>query len=342
MSCEDIEDCLETSTTINNITNEITNINQTIIQREEDCGCGGGNVLPEPPEDWNGETPSGDSSVCGSAFAIADGIISVIEDTDTANTSSDLADWIANFLFASGGFSVQIALLLWELIDANADVDLITNVQASRAKIAEAFFCALLDRDTARANIVADGTFNANAKTAILAALDCILTAQLEEWAFIGANTLSEACEDFCSWVVVWDFDGSYVPVGDEDLIISGDTWQVAGGTYSPTDGYIGGIDTWTISKDLPPDCKFGEIIHNCNRIPGCQWVDIRKWSGTAWSPSARVINTTPFNQIWGANVQEQSQLKFEHNHGLCGPTPPYGSRTHWVRAEGTGAMPRE
>lgn len=351
MTCEDIEDCLGDSPTITSIENNITTIQQTIIQQEEDCGCGGGMVNPEPPADWNGIGVSGSNAVCGSAFYITDKLIEFITNLKNQQTSGTLENWLVNFLFASGGASSVLAMVLWDWIAANPDANLITNLNASRAKIAEKFFCNLLDVNAAKEAIVADLTINANVRTAVKDAIECTLQSAFDNWAFIGSKVKNEDCSSMCTWTVVWDFAGTYVPDGSETAIYHGNTWTVSSGEFVSGVGYRGIADIWEISKTLPPDCRVLTMVHNANRNALCTAVDIKSWyRGTdgfqaeQYTNNARILSATPVNQLWtvlpAGTGAEMSQMKFRHDHFLCSPSSAYGSESHWVKMTGKGARP--
>lgn len=354
MSCEDIEDCLEESVVINeiitnvtNVTNEVTNINTT-IEDIEDCGCGG-NVYPDEPVDYNQPSPINPeiSGICNAAYQIANGLRDNLYTIVTGGTPPTYIEWL-NTLLGATGYVAELLRLFWSYVIGQPEIEDLENaLNDTFEEIAEIFFCNLLDRELVRAAIEAS-TMAEIAKDYWLASLDATSDALLNKWAFLGAETGENTCFHMCNWTVVWDFDGTYVPDGNEDAIFSGDTWEVVNGEFVDGIGYRGLADSWYITHPLPPDCAVVSMVHNVNKNEPCSAVDIATtWRGTSGtgtveiSPDARVLSDTPVSQNWTVYSAVLDHMTVLHNHFFCGGDN-YGSQTHWLKMTGTGSRPSQ
>lgn len=354
MSCEDIEDCLETSPTIEAINTEITNVSNsvTIVEDElaeiEDCGCGG-NVYPDAPVDYNQPSPISPeiSGICNAAYQIANGLRDNLYTIVTGGTPPTYIEWL-NTLLGATGYVAELLRVFWGYVIGQPEIEDLENaLNDTFEEIAEILFCNLLDRELVRAAIEAS-TMPAIAKDFWIASLDATSDALLNKWAFLGAETGESTCFHMCNWTVVWDFDGSYVADGNEDAIFSGNTWEVVNGEFVEGLGYRGLADSWYITHQLPPDCAVVSMVHNCNKNEPCSAVDIATtWRGTSGtgtveiSPDARVLSNTPVSQNWTVYSAVLDHMTVLHNHFFCGGDN-YGSQTHWLKMTGTGSRPSQ
>lgn len=352
VSCEDVEDCLEESEIIANINTEITNIENSVtvineqIEGIDDCGCGG-NVYPPDPENYDQPSPIDPekSGICNAAYYIVDQLWLFMYTIAYTDPIPSYIEWL-NAMLGATGYVAELLRQFWDLLIANPDLEALENaINDSKEELAELFFCNLLNRDAVRDGIVAS-SMDEIAKEYWLAALDATSDAKLNQWAFLGAETGESTCFHMCNWTVVWDFSGTYVPVGGEDAIYSGDTWEVVNGEYNSGVGYTGLLDSWYITHPLPPDCAVVSMVHNCNKNELCSAVDISStWRGTSGtdpeelSPEARVLSNTPVDQNWTVYSAVLDHMTFVHNHFFCGGDN-YGSQSHWVKMTGTGSRP--
>lgn len=357
VACEDVEDCLETSVIINTLETNIATLetNVTTITNQvneiEDCGCGG-NTYPEgaPSYEDEGVTPES-SAVCGAAYYIAAKLLahiaSVLSDAETIS----LDEFLENFL-TLGGFQAGALKILWDYVIANAYPTLAAEVAATQDIVAEAFFCNLLDRDLARAEIEANTTLSAEVKATLLSGLDSVSDGKLAMWAFVGGEANEADCSGMCEWVIAWDFDGSYVPQDDENAIYTGDHWVPSGATYSGAGGYTGFTDVWSIGHALPPSCKVTSMQTNVNKNAPCTSVQTSvTWRGTSGTDAPSQTNeqtclsNEPITQNWtilpaGVGAELENML-VQSDHFLCGGDN-FGSQVRWIRMAGTGARPSE
>lgn len=347
MSCEGLEDCLEESTIITNINTEITNINNTVNEME-DCGCGGNTYPPTPSPDEQDE--EGFSKLCGAAWYIADKIIAQTSDF-AANAGTDsLEGFLLNFL-GNSGYTAQILSLVYQFWQDNDFAELDADIEETQAELAELLFCNQLDKDAFRQAVVDSETIPDGAvKDAILQSIDATNNSLWEQWVFIGGETRQEDCSGFCEWDVVWVFKaGSYTPDETENAIYEGDNWEKSGCNFDAGNGYVGLIDTWNISHDLPADCKVRTMVTGVAKNAPCTAVDISvTWRGTSGedAPSQtdeqRCLSNSLCEQDWtilplGVGAELDSMM-VQSNHFLC--DEEFGSQVFYVRMTGTGSRP--
>lgn len=340
--CEDVEDCLESSEIIADLNQQIIDLTEKVKELEHEAD-NGGSPLPDNPD----MADSGDS-VCRGANFIAQRLSDALADYWDQAASLTLEEFVSALLSAASiGFIP--ATSFWQFVFTLSSPGLKDDALEHVDDIAQAFFCANWEIEAAKDRINEDPDLTTNEKALWIVTIELYRQGQIDEWGHVG--TLSESdydCTGGCPWVVVWDFDGSYVPIGDEDAIYTGNTWEVSGGNYFGDQGYVGNNDVWQIRKDLPEQCKVGPWVHRVNKNVLCLAVDIavtwRGISGTdpeSFSPEGRVLNNPddPYSQFWGGIPAVLSEMKIRHDHFFCGGDH-YGSQTRWVRMTGTGVMP--
>jgi len=351
MSCEDIEDCLETSPTIEEINNQITDINTTIIEIENNITIidddGQGNTGVNPPS-YDLPATAGDnysSAACNAAYFMADKILEFIaewwEDASTID-----AQELALKIIGLGGFRMEAFNEFLAYVFAVSTPTLPEDALDYRDNLAEAFFCNNLTRQEAANAISVDAGVPEPVKSALSYAINFITQDKLNQWAYVAdLGTDVNDCSEMCSWTVVWDFTGAYEPISDE-TIYTGDTWSVYNGEYVPTVGYGGLLDTWGIQHSLPKDCRIAQMQVNHNKNVPCASVRERViWRGTSgtdaegFTSDATILSNTPTTGDWDLHSAEINDMDIQHDHFLC--DEQYGSQIHWVKMSGTGAKPQ-
>lgn len=341
LDCNDIENCLETSPTITNIENNITNIENNITNitnaQAECCetASNGGNVYPDPPE----QASEGNKTCESAAYIAAQLKTQMLELWDAAQilTLQEFIDGLTNIFL----FNFPSAIGFYQYALTIADPTLGADAAAYEEDIKLALFCADLNIEEAK-EIIQESPIPSNEKALWIAVMDNFTQGQYNDWIMLGSLGETNAdCSDGCPWIVVWDFDGSYQPLGNEDAIYSGDTWMVEGGGYLANVGYQGLVDDWNIKKNLPQQCKVWEHHWNVNRNSACLAVDMfRLRADGEWGNSHRVLSETPVDWPMGAINEVQTQIGLRHNHFICGSPPMYGSQIHYAILIGSGAMP--
>lgn len=210
LDCEDVEDCLGTSTIINliagdittnetNITNNETNI--TINEGDITTITGGGvdtNVYPDLP------TLQEPDLLCGASYRIAQELIDFVEQTvlDVIAIAADA--WVLGILFL-GNWTALTLMIFWDYILDNEPSLSGVDFDVYLDQLAEAFYCAELDIDQAIADL--DPAIPELHRNALIYSFQGITFAQVALWAFVGGLDDSNDCSSFdCPWCYEWDF----------------------------------------------------------------------------------------------------------------------------------------
>lgn len=349
VDCDDVEPCIDSSPTIIEIENNLTEITNNFNDYTDTSETPIGNEYPPAPDFYTPGSTGSNSALCGAAFYTADQIISILTDTYNKESTNSYQTWFANLVTVGGGFFLQLAIDLWAWFVALSDGSFITNLNASRAKIAQAFFCNDFNIPAARADIVADATMNANVKTAVLKLMDSLIPAKWLQWRVIGATTQNDDCGAFCDpWTIVYVFKtGSYTPAAG-DIIIDGDTWTKSNCLYSSSRGYYGSTaNIWTITHNLPPDAQVTTQYIQAARPPsgtsvqvGCWWRGATGTGSVAITPLVTVAAAPPAGTLCTfslVNAELASVLGYMDNFGSG---TPFDSEIHWIKLVGRGSTP--
>lgn len=218
MSCEDVEDCLETSVivtniennittiegdvtnvtnTVNNHTTEINNLNENVNEIVENTVSNEFPDYPEPVQSFN--------AYCGSAWALANYFHDFIQDVITDAGTITFAEFVA-LIIQLQGFKFTIVKALWDFIIVNINPNLSTEVTDARQKVAEHIFCNELDMAQARADIIADGTITSDAEATYVSAIDALTDAKLNELVYLGSLDESQDCSGLGCGCAFYDF----------------------------------------------------------------------------------------------------------------------------------------
>lgn len=346
--CEDVENCLETSTIINILIQQITNLNQQIINLNQQIEVieneqESGNQLPPTPD----MSESGNDA-CKAANYIANRLADKLIEYWQQASNLSLEEFV-NALMSFISFGFIPSTNFWQFVYTLSNPNLANEAVAKKDRIALAFFCANLDIEEAKENINNDPILTTLEKAFWIVTIELFRQGQIDEWGLIGTlSTNTYDCTGGCPWVVVWDFAGNYVPVGDETAIYTGNKWTVSNGEFVASVGYRGIQDTWTITKDLPEQCRVISMVHRCSKNELCAADDVRSWwRGTdglqveQYTAQSRVLSNAPFSQNWSVNAV-MSEMRFQHDHFFCSPASAFGSKSHYVRMVGRGVMPTE
>jgi len=198
----DVENCIVVSPTIINITNNVTNNTTNITNNTNNVtlntfdidlinnGDISINVYPPPPTQV---TPD---RLCGASWYISEQLDDLIQQTIIDEPLMSLADWLLKVLAESGIFGAA-AKILFDFIEDSVNPNLSTEVTDAIPEVAEAVFCATLDRTVMITNINANLIMTADAKTAYIDAIDSVTDGTLALWAFIGEQDLTRDCSLF-------------------------------------------------------------------------------------------------------------------------------------------------
>lgn len=360
MSCEDIEDCLETSATIIDINNQIITINDsvTIINEQvtvinesisdiEDCGCGG-DIFPDtpPPTQTDGQANPYSSAQCNIAWYIAEKVNETLHEWWTDWSTITFQEFVEGFALGTG-FNFNFVNELYGLYVAYGNPDIPDDADAAVAFLAEALFCEKLDIDAAINHIFEAEDPSDEVKNAWYNVLKSYTSGKYAQLVYAGSTTYGHDCSEMCgTWTVWYMFDDSVPESAEGDTIINGDSWSADNAHWDEGIGYTGIEDVWSIGKTLPYDCVLHSMVVNGNKNAPCANVkESVTWRGTsgtdpeAQSPEGTIISNTPVDRDWTLFDAEIHNMTIVHDHGiLCGGS--YGSQIHWVKLVGSGARP--
>jgi len=203
IDCADIENCLETSTIINNIEGDVVTIQGSVSAVEGDITTinkqitiinqsAQYNIYPPAPDPETEPDP-----YCGTSWYIAEYLNAYIQDVITDALTLTWQE-VAIGLLGIGGFDASLAKLLWDYIIASANPTLDDECIAGIEEIAELFFCNnLLVADVITA-INASGTLTTGAKQAYTKAIESLTVSKFSELIYLGSLDESRDCSSFC------------------------------------------------------------------------------------------------------------------------------------------------
>ncbi len=239
LDCDEVEDCLETSTIITIIEGEIT-INETdiinntteITENETNItniitGGNDSNVYPVLP------TEDDPDQLCGAAHKIALEIIVLTEQTVLDVGLLTLSSWLLALLGIGGWLATNLSLL-WTYILANEIALTGVDFDVYQDQVAEALYCA--DLDMPQAIIDLDTGIPALRRDALIKAMQSVTDAQIALWAFIGSLDDTQDCSAYIcpDWCQTFDFKAAPhglvgLPFGGSPsaaLWVSGSGWK--------------------------------------------------------------------------------------------------------------------
>lgn len=202
MSCEDVEDCLETSTIINTIEGDVTSIQGSVSAVESDITTineqitiinqsAQYNIYPPAPDPISDPDP-----YCGTAWYIAEYLNAYIQDVIVDALTLTWQE-VAIGLLGIGGFDASLAKLLWDYIIASANPDLDDECTVAIETVAEAFFCndLLISPTLTQINASALTT---GAKQAYTKAIESLTASKFSELIYLGSLDETRDCSAFC------------------------------------------------------------------------------------------------------------------------------------------------
>lgn len=338
--CGDVEDCLESSTIINNIVTDITNITNEIEDLQDETDVGGVNLPPVPSSSDSGD------NVCAASNYVANRVSGILLDTWTKARSYSLLDFVQLVLGEFLDFSKVVAFWQYAITIFNGGLG--DSAVTYTDEIAQIVFCA--NGDLARIIDDLETTPHMpDAEQALWRAIfDNFTQAQIDEWMMIGTlDTTSYDCSSGCPWVAVWDFANLYTPSGDEDLIVHGiGSWSIVQGILVAGVGINNPSGTIEISHALPEQCRLiSYTIHNAKGA-NCAAMDTRAWwrgvAGTAtpaYSGAVRTLGSGYTNTTISVFNAIMDTMKVGISPFLCGgglSTCVLG----YVRMIGNGVVP--
>lgn len=348
IDCGDVEDCLESSTIINNLNitieelTTIVNEQAQIIEELQNDESTDGVDVPDNPS-----MPASADTLCRSAnylsVSLGSRLLAVWAD---ANTMS-LQEFAENVLGVLAWDHHKMTEF-WQLALTLALPTLATDAQDYLENIKLALFCAELDRENTIGFINLDAGIPANEKAIWVSIIEMHTQAQLDELAYIGSlGTDSQDCSTGCTWIIVYDFGGHYTPVGDETLIITGDTWDTDFADFVPGNGYVSNGDQMYIYKTLPEQCRLSHYQVSVAKDPLMIAMDAffywRGSSGTGSPQYSAGIRT--FSNVYtimnftvlGDPIMPSAAIVLDAFLGAS----PYMQRCEWIKIVGTGAYPQ-
>lgn len=183
MTCEEVEDCVETSTTIINITNEIAEINETKQAK---------NIYP-PVSVYV------DADLCNASKYTADKIISGANDVFTQKNSSNYADWVAASLNTGFGWIATGLQDLWNSVNG-AYAATTAELNASSTYLRDILVLNNLNIPNTIVDVLASGSISTAAKSAISKILEATDQSMIAQWAYVGKASNAGGCIATTSW----------------------------------------------------------------------------------------------------------------------------------------------
>jgi len=247
LDCDDVEDCLETSTIINIIEGDVIDnttlidINTTNVTDNSTeitniiTGGNDTNVYPDLP------TLGEPDELCGASYRVAQEIIDLVEQTILDVSAMAVDVWLLGLL-ALGGWLSAIMLIFWDYIFDNEPSLTGVDFDQYLDQMAEALYCAELDRTQAIADL--DPSIPTIRRDALIKGLESVTDAQVALWAFVGAQDDSNDCSAFCALATpILANDSCYAP-------------GTVAGTLTPLGGTRWrGVATWA------PGIEYGVLI---------------------------------------------------------------------------------
>lgn len=222
LDCNDVEDCLETSTIINiiegdviinetNITDNTTNITHCTENPPD------GSWYPDPPDVDVDPDPA-----CGAAFYIVQELRVFIVDLEASDTTyPTLFDAIAAWLAGAFPFTASLLITVLTSIFGGAP-SVLTDYDAQLDDMREELYCNGFDK----------GVFSTFVRTLtggdpIADYLDCVGLSAWQQWYTVGANDLSQDCSSYCAvrepFIVTPCFGGGQ---GGSLVFLGGISWR--------------------------------------------------------------------------------------------------------------------
>ena len=224
--CEDVEDCIEVSESFLSLTGQVTS-NQNGITSNTDQIQNNTNEIEEienttpkneyPPAPTQSLEPD---QLCASSWYIAREINSIIQDLIAGTVWGNILEFI-DFFLTKGGFKYISLVELWNLFQANNNPSLSSECSDAIEHVAEAFYCAELDRQQATSDIQSDVNITTDAKTLYTAVIEAWTNSYFNLTAVVGMNNNGEDCDGFCG-ISCETFDFTIDDGGFEKFVLIG------------------------------------------------------------------------------------------------------------------------
>jgi hypothetical protein len=346
--CGDVEDCLETSTIILNLIDQVNNLNEQIDDLQEQLEetkheQEAGNPLPPNPD----MADSGNSVCRGANFIAAQLSDRLLEYWEQASSLS-LEEFV-NALLSLAAIGFIPATAFWQFVFTLSSPDLADDAVEHTDRIAQAFFCSNWVAETAMEFISDDPFMTENEKALWIVTIELYRQGQFDEWGLIGTlGTTEYDCSEGCPWVIVWVADeSSYTPLGDETAIYGAGSWNVDNGTLT-SEGWVGDGDVMILTHDLPEQCRLSAYRTVTAKRPGYLAVDVYYWwrgvggaGAEQYTPVSRNLNDTYTVQtitVSGDPIMTEMRIKLD-NFALSGGGAG-GQKLGYIRVIGTGVKP--
>jgi hypothetical protein len=204
IDCAQIEDCLETSTIINqmitNITQNTTNI--TIVQGELDEVVGEVDEV-QRQQGTSNQVPNpidyDDDELCNASAYATDKLIEIATDVFGQKNSSNYAAWLQDKLFNGGGYIAGLLENVWESVNGSY-ASTVAELVAASPYVREILFDSKMEREQAVTAVLADTSISAAAKQIIAALIASLTDGQFQDWGFFGTQANSGGCIPTTSW----------------------------------------------------------------------------------------------------------------------------------------------
>ena len=235
IDCEDIEPCIETSTTIVNIQNDISNNTTNISNNTTNINNIGDTVNHLDNDGLTNDYPplptiNEPDNLCGASWNIALTLNAFLQDMVTASATDTLYDFISDQANKVGLIFANI-VSLWDIINALTNPSIGDELLDAVQYVAESFYCCELDEACAIGEIEASGDISEDAKTLYVALINAWTSGAKKLVLQVGALDVTQNCAGFCDdydWIAEFDFTaGSQSPPITSSI-----------GTYDSTNHY--------------------------------------------------------------------------------------------------------
>ena len=263
MSCDDVEDCLETSTIINNINIDIGNITNIVNELEYEQKIGDLD-LPATPA-----MADAGNAVCRGANFIALRLKDALLASWAAATDLSIEEGVS-VLIAINSWGFTPSVQFWQYVFTLSNPDLADNAVTYQDNIAQAFFCSNWDLALAMDFIQADPDIPSNEKALWIVTLEKFVQSQIDEWGSVGSLSSSDFdCTSGCPWAVIWVFDeGSYTPE-EGDTVYGLGSWTLNDAELIDT-GYASIDGDMDLTHTLPEQCRVTGVSMRCGKHNAC------------------------------------------------------------------------
>lgn len=347
LDCDEVELCLATSETINNLISlienqqsEIDDLEEALEHQKEDAPIDSVDLPPLPDNNTSA------NAVCRSANFVASQLTATLLEAWEQASSLSLYEFVSAFLGVVW-WDFTKAKAFWAYTQTLATPTLGEDAAAYEERIQQAYFCAQLSHSLAQELVLDDSEIPELEKALWLAILDNYKQSQINEWAALGELQETEPdCTDGCSETLVWDFAGTYEAEGEE-TIYSGDLWEVTGGEFIAGKGYSSTDTTMTLFHELPEQCRVAGMHVHLKKNEACgSFKHNVTWRGTggtgAITQTADLtsISDIPHTQAWDLDNALLPSMTLNGGNHTCILGGTNRDRIEWIRMFVSGATP--